>query len=39
VPEREELFAYYAGQDAGQRLFRFAHNRLELLRTRQLLQR
>jgi ubiquinone/menaquinone biosynthesis C-methylase UbiE len=39
VPEREELFAYYAGQDEGQRLFRFAHNRLELLRTRQLLQR
>jgi ubiquinone/menaquinone biosynthesis C-methylase UbiE len=39
VPEREDLFAYYAGQDEGQRLFRFAHNRLELLRTRELLQR
>jgi hypothetical protein len=39
VPEREDLFAYYAGQDEGQRLFRSAHNRLELLRTRELLQR
>jgi ubiquinone/menaquinone biosynthesis C-methylase UbiE len=39
VPEREDLFAYYAGQDEGQRLYRFRHNRLELLRTRQLLQR
>jgi ubiquinone/menaquinone biosynthesis C-methylase UbiE len=39
VPEREDLFAYYAGQDEGQRLFRFGHNRLELLRTRELLQR
>jgi ubiquinone/menaquinone biosynthesis C-methylase UbiE len=39
VPEREDLFAYYAGQDEGQRLFRFAHNRLELLRTRELLLR
>jgi ubiquinone/menaquinone biosynthesis C-methylase UbiE len=39
VPEHEDLFAYYAGQDEGQRLFRFAHNRLELLRTRELLQR
>jgi SAM-dependent methyltransferase len=39
VPEREDLFAYYAGQDEGQRLFRFPHNRLELLRTRELLQR
>jgi hypothetical protein len=36
-PEREDLFAYYAGQDEGQRLFRFAHNRLELLSTRELL--
>src|SRR5215207_11109321 len=39
VPEREDLFAYYAGQHEGQRLFRFRHNRLELLRTRELLQR
>jgi ubiquinone/menaquinone biosynthesis C-methylase UbiE len=39
VSEREDLFAYYAGQDEGQRLFRFAHNRLELLRTRELLLR
>jgi len=39
VPERQDLFAYYAGQDEGQRLFRFAHNRLELLRTRELLRR
>jgi ubiquinone/menaquinone biosynthesis C-methylase UbiE len=39
VPEREDLFAYYAGQGEGQRLFRFAHNRLELVRTRELLQR
>ena len=39
MPEREDLFAYYAGQDEGQRLFRFRHNRLELLRTRELLQR
>jgi ubiquinone/menaquinone biosynthesis C-methylase UbiE len=39
VPEREDLFAYYAGQDEAQRLFRFAHNRLELLRTRELLLR
>jgi ubiquinone/menaquinone biosynthesis C-methylase UbiE len=39
VPEREDLFAYYAGQDEGQRLFRSPHNRLELLRTRQLLLR
>ena len=39
MSERENLFAYYAGQDEGQRLFRFAHNRLELLRTRELLQR
>jgi ubiquinone/menaquinone biosynthesis C-methylase UbiE len=39
VPEREDLFAYYAAQDEGQRLFRFAHNRLELLRTRELLLR
>jgi ubiquinone/menaquinone biosynthesis C-methylase UbiE len=38
VPEREDLYAYYAGKDEGQRLFRFAHNRLELLRTRELLQ-
>jgi ubiquinone/menaquinone biosynthesis C-methylase UbiE len=30
---------HYAGQDEGQRLFRFAHNRLELLRTRELLLR
>jgi hypothetical protein len=37
VSEREDLFVYYAGQDEGQRLFRFAHNRLELLRTRELL--
>ena len=29
----------YAGQDEGQRLFRFRHNRLELLRTRELLLR
>jgi 2-polyprenyl-3-methyl-5-hydroxy-6-metoxy-1,4-benzoquinol methylase len=39
VSEREDLFAYYAGQDEGQRLFRFRHNRLELLRTRELLLR
>ena len=39
MSEREDLFAYYAGQDEGQRLSRFAHNRLELLRTRELLQR
>ena len=39
MPEREDLFAHYAGQDEGQRLFRFGHNRLELLRTRELLQR
>jgi ubiquinone/menaquinone biosynthesis C-methylase UbiE len=39
VSDREDLFAYYAGQDEGQRLFRFRHNRLELLRTRELLQR
>jgi hypothetical protein len=39
VPEREDLFAYYAGQDEGQRLFRYAHNGLELLRTRELLLR
>jgi hypothetical protein len=39
VSEREDLFAYYAGQHEGQRLFRFRHNRLELLRTRQLLRR
>jgi ubiquinone/menaquinone biosynthesis C-methylase UbiE len=39
VPEREDLFAYYAGQSEGQRLLRSAHNRLELLRTRELLQR
>jgi ubiquinone/menaquinone biosynthesis C-methylase UbiE len=39
VPEGEDLFAYYAGQDEAQRLFRFAHNRLELLRTRELLLR
>jgi ubiquinone/menaquinone biosynthesis C-methylase UbiE len=39
VSEREDLFAYYAGHDEGQRLFRFRHNRLELLRTRELLQR
>ena len=39
VSEREGLFAYYAGQDEGQRLLRFAHNRLELLRTRELLLR
>jgi ubiquinone/menaquinone biosynthesis C-methylase UbiE len=39
VSEREGLFAYYAGQDEGQRLFRFRHNRLELLRTRELLLR
>ena len=39
VSEREDLFAHYAGQDQGQRLLRFAHNRLELLRTRELLQR
>jgi SAM-dependent methyltransferase len=39
VPEREDLFAYYSGQDEGQRLFRFRHNRLELLRTRELLLR
>jgi hypothetical protein len=39
VPEREDLFAYYAGQDEGQRLFRYAHSRLELLRTRELLLR
>jgi protein-L-isoaspartate O-methyltransferase len=39
VSEREDLFAYYAGQHEGQRLFRFGHNRLELLRTRELLQR
>jgi ubiquinone/menaquinone biosynthesis C-methylase UbiE len=38
VSEREDLLAHYAGQDEGQRLFRFPHNRLELLRTRQLLQ-
>ena len=29
VPEREDLFAYYAGQDERQRLFRFRHNRLQ----------
>ena len=39
MSEREDLFAYYAGQHEGQRLFRFGHNRLELLRTRELLQR
>jgi ubiquinone/menaquinone biosynthesis C-methylase UbiE len=39
VPEREDLSAHYAGQDEGQRLFRYPHNRLELLRTRELLQR
>jgi len=39
VSKREDLFAYYAGQDEGRRLFRFRHNRLELLRTRELLQR
>jgi hypothetical protein len=39
VSEREDLFACYAGQHEGQRLFRFGHNRLELLRTRELLQR
>ena len=39
MSEREDLFTYYAGQDEGQRLFRFPHNRLELLRTRELLQR
>jgi ubiquinone/menaquinone biosynthesis C-methylase UbiE len=39
VSEREDLFAYYAGQDEGQRLFRFRHNRLELQRTRELLLR
>ena len=39
MPAREDLFAYYAGQDEGQRLFRSPHNRLELLRTRELLQR
>jgi ubiquinone/menaquinone biosynthesis C-methylase UbiE len=33
------MFAYYAGRDEGQRLFRFRHNRLELLRTRELLLR
>jgi hypothetical protein len=37
VSEREDLFAHNAGQDEGQRLFRFRHNRLELLRTRELL--
>ena len=39
MSDREDLFAYYAGQDEGQRLFRYAHNRLELLRTRELLLR
>ena len=39
MPEREDLFAYYARQDEGQRLIRFRHNRLELLRTRELLLR
>jgi 2-polyprenyl-3-methyl-5-hydroxy-6-metoxy-1,4-benzoquinol methylase len=39
VPEREDLFAYYGGRDEGQRLFRYAHNRLELLRTPELLLR
>jgi hypothetical protein len=39
MPEREDLSTYYAGQEEGQRLFRFAHNRLELLRTRELLLR
>src|SRR5215211_9253937 len=39
VAEREDLFAHYAGKHEGQRLFRFAHNRLELLRTRELLLR
>ncbi len=39
MSEREDLFAYYAGQDEGQRLFRFPHNRLELVRTRELLLR
>ena len=39
VSEREDLFAYYAGQEEGQRLFRFPHNRLELLRRRELLLR
>jgi ubiquinone/menaquinone biosynthesis C-methylase UbiE len=39
VPERADLFDYYAGQQEGQRLLRSAHNRLELLRTRELLQR
>ena len=39
MSEREDLFAHYAGQDEGQRLFRFPHKRLELLRTRELLLR
>jgi hypothetical protein len=30
VSEREDLFACYAGQHEGQRLFRFGHNRLEV---------
>jgi hypothetical protein len=39
VPEHEDLFAYYAGQDEEQRLFRLRHNHLEVLRTRELLLR
>ena len=39
MSEGEDLFAHYAEQDEGRRLFRFAHNRLELLRTRELLLR
>jgi methylase of polypeptide subunit release factors len=39
VSGREDLFAYHAGQDEGQRLFRFRHTASELLRTRELLQR
>jgi protein-L-isoaspartate O-methyltransferase len=39
VSEREDVFAHYAAQDEWQRVFRSAHNHLELLRTRGLLQR
>jgi hypothetical protein len=39
VSGREDLFAYPAGQDEGQRLSGFAITASELLRTRELLQR
>lgn len=35
----DDLFAHYARQDEGQRLFRSGHGRLELVRTSELLQR